>query len=129
MCEVAPTCRPSKIIEYASFALVSHGTEADPVFNYANPIALDLFEAEFSEFTGMPSRYSAGTMEQEERQQLLDEVSRHGFYRGYRGLRRSLRGREFFIEDAVIWNVADRSGQYIGQAAKIDHWTYTDGLS
>lgn len=34
----------------APFAVVSHGTEADPVFNYANRTALQLFEMDWDAF-------------------------------------------------------------------------------
>ncbi len=46
-------------LKFAEFAVVSHGTESDPIFNYANPTALKLFEMDFESFTQLPSRKSA----------------------------------------------------------------------
>ena len=36
--------------------LVSHGTEADPIFRYANTAALTLWEMDWNRFTRLPSR-------------------------------------------------------------------------
>lgn len=38
---------------------MSHGLEVDPVFNYANQCALDLFEMTWEDFIKLPSRLSA----------------------------------------------------------------------
>lgn len=40
----------------APFVLVSHGTEPDPIFNYGNRKALELWELSWEEFTRMPSK-------------------------------------------------------------------------
>jgi hypothetical protein len=47
----------------APFVMASHGTEADPVFNYANRAALTLFETTWTDFTSMPSRLSRARSE------------------------------------------------------------------
>src|ERR1035438_1830248 len=44
---------------HAPFALVSHGTEADPVLNYGNAAALALWEMSWAELTRTPSRLTA----------------------------------------------------------------------
>lgn len=51
----------------ASFAVVSHGTHDDPIFNYGNRVALDFFEMSWEEFTSLPSRLSAEAPNQAER--------------------------------------------------------------
>ncbi len=51
----------------ADFALVSHGIEADPIFNYTNRKALHLWELDWKDFTSMPSRKSVEELAQEER--------------------------------------------------------------
>ncbi|MEO1800781.1 MAG: MEKHLA domain-containing protein, partial [Cyanobacteria bacterium J06629_2] len=43
----------------ADFVLVSHGTEADPIYSYANYKALQLWQLNWEDFTSMPSRKSA----------------------------------------------------------------------
>jgi hypothetical protein len=107
----------------APFALVSHDTEPDPVFNYANLTALRLFEMCWNAFTQLPSRLSAEPVNRQAREALLRRVSEHGYIDDYSGVRISAQGRRFVIRDAVVWNVVDREGHYHGQAAMFEHWT------
>lgn len=108
----------------APFALVSHGTEADPLFNYGNATALALFEMSWEAFLRLPSRESAEAISREERAALLERVSREGFIDDYRGVRISARGRRFLIEEATVWNLIDEEGTHRGQAAKLDRWSF-----
>jgi hypothetical protein len=108
----------------APFALVSHGTGNDPVFNFGNQTALALFELSWPEFIALPSRLSAEPVNQEERQRLLERVAEHGYIDDYSGIRVSSTGRKFMINNAVVWNVVDGSGRYHGQAAAFDNWSY-----
>jgi hypothetical protein len=101
----------------ANFALLSHNTNPDPLFNYANRLALDLFEFSWSEFIGMPSRFSAEPLIREEREHLLATVAAKGFIDNYSGVRIAKSGKRFLIQQAVVWNVYDPSGSYYGQAA------------
>ena len=103
----------------APFALLSHGLEDDPIFNFGNQTALSLFEYNWDDFTQLPSRLSAKPVDQNERQRLLDAVSQRGFIDNYAGIRIAASGREFLIENAVVWNVIDKDGRYCGQAAAI----------
>ena len=103
----------------APFALLSHGLEDDPIFNFGNAAALKLFEYSWDEFIQLPSRLSAKTVDQSERQRLLDAVSQQGYIDNYAGIRIAASGREFLIENAVVWNVIDKDGRYCGQAAAI----------
>ncbi len=112
----------------APFAVVSHGTEKEPIFNFGNRIALELFELDFSEFITMASRKSAEKVNQAERARLLAEVSKNGFITNYSGVRMSATGKRFVIEDAVVWNLADEAGRYYGQAAMFEKWKYLQGM-
>jgi hypothetical protein len=103
----------------APFALLSHGLEGDPIFNFGNQTALSLFEYNWDAFTQLPSRLSAKPIDQVERQRLLDAVSQHGYIDNYAGIRIAASGREFLIENAVVWNVIYKNGSYCGQAAVI----------
>ena len=103
----------------APFALLSHGLEDEPIFNFGNAAALKLFEYSWDEFIQLPSRLSAKTVDQSERQRLLDTVSQQGYIDNYTGIRIAASGREFLIENAVVWNVVDNNGHYSGQAAAI----------
>ncbi|HMV54599.1 MAG TPA: MEKHLA domain-containing protein [Rhodocyclaceae bacterium] len=109
-------------LDAAPFGIVSHGTQADPLFNYANRCALALFAMDWAGFTRLPSRYSAPTADREARAQLLARVAANGFADDYRGLRVAADGRRFVIEDTTIWNVTDENGQPAGQAARIGRW-------
>jgi len=114
----------SRYLFYAPFALVSHNTAKDPVFNYANRTALDLFGMSWNEFTTLPSRLSAEPVNQEERARLLAEVGARGFIDHYQGVRIARHGRRFLIEDAVVWNLLSPSGIHCGQAAMFHHWKH-----
>jgi hypothetical protein len=108
----------------APFVVVSHGNEADPVLNYGNRKALELWETDFAALTAMPSRLTAEPMHRDERAQLLERTTRDGFVEDYRGIRISAKGRRFFIERAVVWNLDDGEGNRLGQAATFERWEF-----
>lgn len=103
-------------------AIVAHGTEADPIFFYGNRQALELFEMDFPGFTRLPSRLSAEPVAREERQRLLERVTRDNYIDDYAGVRISAKGRRFRIEQATVWNLVDEEGRHHGQAATFSHW-------
>lgn len=109
---------------FTDFALLSHDTQGDPIFNYANKTALDLFELSWPELIAMPSRRSAEPVNREERERLLARVSSDGYIDDYSGVRISKNGKRFLIQRAVVWNVVDRQGRYYGQAATFKDWEW-----
>lgn len=111
-------------LQHAPFAVVSHGVEADPIFNYANQKALDLFEMQWKDFVQLPSRLSAEEMERGARARLLERVTRYGFVDDYAGVRISSSGRRFIVRNATVWNLLDEGGLYRGQAALLKDWEY-----
>jgi MEKHLA domain len=114
----------AKALFYAPFVIVSHDTAADPVFNYANLKALELFGFSWQEFTQLPSRLSAEPIHQIEREKLLAEVNRKGYIADYKGIRLTKTGRRFLIKNAVVWNLSDSGGCYAGQAARFEQWQF-----
>ncbi len=108
----------------APFVLVSHGTEADPVLNYGNRSALDLWEMSWDELTQTPSRFTAEAPNREERARLLAEVTQQGFIDNYSGVRISKSGRRFRIARATVWNLISENGQPSGQAAMFSAWEF-----
>ncbi len=108
----------------APFVVVSHGTEADPVLNYGNQAALELWEMDWFQFTQTPSRYTAEPMEREGRTRLLQQAREKGFIDDYEGIRISSSGRRFQISQVVLWDVLDETGLRCGQAATFDRWTF-----
>jgi hypothetical protein len=122
----APLVPPGKDARWlyrdAPFAVLAHGTDPDPSFIYANKAAQACFEYSWEEFLSLPSRLSAEPSDRAERQALLEEVQRHGFMSGYRGLRIAKSGRRFIIEDGAVWELTDRDGTRHGQAATFLSW-------
>jgi hypothetical protein len=114
----------AKNIFRAPFVVVSHGTETDPILNYGNAAALDLWEMSWEEFTRTPSRLTAEAPNQIERAKSLEAVARDGFIENYSGVRISKSGRRFEISNAVIWNLVSERGEPLGQAATFDKWNY-----
>jgi len=108
----------------APFVLLSHGTEQDPVFNFGNRMALELFELEGYQLLQMPSRKSAESVERSERGKFLKTVSDDGFIENYSGIRISATGQRFLIENAIVWNVVNENNVMHGQAAMFKHWKY-----
>jgi hypothetical protein len=109
---------------FAPFALLSHGTETDPILNYGNQWALDLWEADWDQLTRMPSRLTAEPALREERARLLAAIRETGYATGYSGTRISRTGRRFRIAGAEVWTVLDESGNPAGQAARFARWQH-----
>lgn len=98
-------------------AILAHGTENDPIFFFANRRALDAFGYDVGSMLRTPSRLSAEAPLRDERQALLDRVSRHGFIDDYSGVRITATGERFTIGQAIVWNLIDAGGALHGQAA------------
>jgi hypothetical protein len=107
----------------APYCVVSHNTEADPVFNYGNKVALGLFEMKWDDFIKLPSRLSAEPDTREEREKLLARVREYGFIEDYKGVRVSSSGKRFLVDDSIVWNMIDENGTYRGQAAVLYKWS------
>jgi hypothetical protein len=114
----------AKNILEAPFVLVSHGTEADPILNYGNAAALQLWEMTWDELTRTPSRLTAEAPNRTERAQLLAAVTANGFIDDYSGIRISKTGRRFRIAQATVWNLLDERGHYAGQSATFSRWEF-----
>lgn len=107
----------------APFVVVSHGVEADPILNYGNRTALDLWELSWDRFIQTPSRLTAEPDNRPERGRMLEQARVNGYCDGYRGVRISSTGRRFLVEQALIWTVIDSDGRPIGQAATFSRWS------
>ncbi|ELS33443.1 MULTISPECIES: MEKHLA domain-containing protein [Pseudanabaena] len=106
----------------ANFVVVSHGTQADPILNYGNQKALDLWKMDWQTLTSTPSRYTAEPIERSEREQLLAQAKLQGYISNYRGIRIASNGDRFYIDQAIIWNVVDKNNKLWGQAATFSNW-------
>ena len=101
----------------APYSLVSHNDDEDPHFIYANKCALDCFKYSREVFYGMPSRFSASSIDRVGRQALLEVVTAKGIAFGYAGYRVDRHGEPFMIHDGIVWEVLDEAGVRKGQAA------------
>jgi hypothetical protein len=104
------------------FAVFSHNTETDPIYNYANQIGLDLWEMSWDELCQTPSRTTTEPLLREERQKLLDETTKKGYFTNYEGVRISRTGKRYKISDITVWNLTDNDQNYCGQAATFSQW-------
>ena len=119
---VAPGRDATWLYRDAPFVVLAHGTDPDPHFIYANKAAQNCFGYKWGEFLSLPSRLSAETQEQAQRQELLDRVHEDGFISGYRGVRIAKSGQRFIMEDGVVWELIDAHGARHGQAATFSSW-------
>lgn len=124
---VAPAGTPveeARALFEAPFVVVSHGLEDDPVLNFGNRVALDLWEMTWDQFTRTPSRLTAEPPDQAARARMLAEAEERGFIDEYRGVRISAKGRRFMVERALVWRVVDGAGHGQGQAATFGSWRF-----
>lgn len=107
---------------HASFAVVSHGTQADPILNYGNQTALQLWNITWTKFRQTPLRMTADPVNRADRAKMLEQASKQG-YIDYHGIRISSTGQRFAIAGAIIWNLSDEWGRNCG-AATFSNWKW-----
>jgi hypothetical protein len=113
----------AKALFFAPFVVVSHGTEEDPILNYGNQMALELWQTEWESLICTPSRLTAEPVHQAEREQMLSQLSTQGFIDNYRCVRISSKRQRFLIEEAIVWNIVDAQDKRYGQAATFSRWS------
>jgi MEKHLA domain len=114
----------SQALFQAPFVLVSHDTQANPIFNYGNQTALQLWSLGWDEFIQTPSAASAEPIAREERSMMLHQAKELGYIENYQGVRISSKGKRFLIKQVTLWNLTDESGQKCGQAATYPRWEW-----
>lgn len=123
-----PMTNPDSVLAeevfYAPFVLATAGIQEDPILNYGNQKALELWQMDWSAFTNTPGRETAEPMEREARDHFLVTVKKQGFIDNYAGIRVSSTGKRFEIQQATVWNLIDEKGIYAGQAAAFRNWKY-----
>ena len=105
--------------DQCSFPIASHDNSSEPLFNYANRAALNLFKMTLKEMMGLPSKASALPVDQEERSLILEQVIKYGFIEHYQGKRVASDQSIFHIQDATVWNLLDHEKKHYGQAVII----------
>ncbi len=106
------------------FVVASHGLQEDPVLNYGNQTALDLWEMDWEAFTHTPSRLTAEPVNRDERARMLQQAKTQGYISDYRGVRISRTGKRFLVEQATIWNIQKPDGTALGQGATFSEWKF-----
>ena len=106
------------------FVVVSHGVEEDPLLNYGNQLALELWVMTWEDLTRTASRLTTEPMNRAEREWMLEQARTRGYLDTSRGVRITSTGRRFLVENALIWNVVDAAGRRVGQAATFSQWTW-----
>ena len=110
----------------APMVVVSHGIQDDPILNYGNQTALDLWQMSVQTLLQTPSRLTAEPVHREERARLMERTLRDGFVDDYSGIRITSTGRRFRIDQAFVWNLINPDGQRVGQAATFSDWVFLD---
>ena len=114
----------AEALYHAPFPVISHGTQPDPIFCYANLTAQKLWKMDWATFTALPSRLSAEPDAQENRQALLAAAASQGYVDNYSGIRITAEGKRFRIGQCMLWNVVKTGGEKIGQAASFSQWEF-----
>lgn len=108
----------------SAFVVASHGTEDDPILNYGNRTALNLWMMDWQQFTHTPSRLTAEPAKREERARMLEQVKTQGYHADYSGIRISSTGKRFLAERILIWNIQKPDGTIAGQGATFSTWKF-----
>lgn len=108
----------------AAFPVLAHGTEADPILDYGNRLALALWEMDWPRFTATPSRQTAEPDAREAREKVLNTAAQQGYVEHYSGVRVSASGKRFRVEELVLWQVTDATGRPAGLAAMFPRWEF-----
>lgn len=106
----------------STLVVASHGMEDDPILNYGNQAALNLWVMDWKQFIRTPSRLTAEPAKREERARLLEQVKTQGYISDYSGIRISSTGKRFLAERIIVWNIHKPDGTAIGQGATFSTW-------
>ena len=121
---VGPLEDQSERLFHAPVVVVAHGTQDDPILDYANQAAVDLWETDLETLLRLPSRKTAEPVHRDERAAMLRRTREQGFIDDYAGVRITTTGRRFRINQATVWNLIDAEGRHAGQAAAFSEWTW-----
>lgn len=112
---------PREVHSNDKYCVLSHGTQADPIYCYFNRAALDLFQWSEDKVYHLPSRYSApeGKVRQE-RQQVLQQPQITEALHIDTAVRQNSHGQLFTIHDLIYYNVYNDQGDLVGQTAVFD---------
>ncbi|NDC62439.1 MAG: MEKHLA domain-containing protein [Planctomycetia bacterium] len=100
-------------------AVLAHDTSSPARLDWVNAAAAAAFDATPEALLGLPSASTAPPDAAADRERLFGTLRREGFVTGYSGVRVSLTGRRFLIEDVTVIELHDATGRPAGHAAII----------
>ena len=100
-------------------AVLAHDASPAPLLDWANLAAARAFDATPESLLGRPSADTAPTDAVSDRRALFEVLAGQGFVTGYSGVRISLTGRRFVIDDVTVFEVTGAAGRPAGHAAVI----------
>lgn len=100
-------------------AVLAHDTAPQPRLDWANRAAARAFDATPESLLGRPSADTAPADAVADRHRLFAALACRGFVTGYAGVRVSLTGRRFVIDDVTVLELTDAAGRPAGHAAVI----------
>lgn len=93
-----------------------------PRLIYANRAALRLWQRNWFELVGMPSRLTAEPAARQERTRALLQAQSQQAIANYGGIRIDSQGRRFRIDGAKVFSLCNAAGEPCGQAACFSRW-------
>lgn len=100
-------------------AVLAHDSSAQPRLDWVNRAAGQAFDATPARLLGMPSAETAPADAAADRGRMFETLAETGFVSGYSGIRISVSGRRFMIEDVTVLTLTDAAGRPAGHAAII----------
>lgn len=100
-------------------AVLAHDAAPRPLLDWANLAAARAFDATPETLLGVPSADTAPADAVADRRALFEVLAAHGCVVGYSGVRVSLTGRRFVIDDVTVFEITDAAGRPAGHAAVI----------
>ena len=112
----------SQLLFRADTVVLAHDGGPDPALIYANAAALQLWERNWADMIGMPSRLTAEPQERAARALMLADALQQHATEGYSGVRISSSGRRFQIHNARLWTLWGPGHQPCGQGGAFSDW-------
>ena len=112
---------PQQIHESDRFAVLSHGNQSDPIYNYVNAAGFRVFRWPEEVYYQLPSRKSApeGAARNERAKVVDTTVVKDITYIG-EAVRVRYPNATVTLRDAILWNVYDDDGYRVGQTVLFD---------
>lgn len=102
------------------YAVLSHGNQTDPIYNYFNKAALLQFEYPEEEIYLLPSRYSAPPALRQDRDEKISSAVQQNVQFIPSAIRQGKSGKQFELINVTLWNVYNERNERVGQSAVFD---------